>query len=171
LEGSERHGYPRAADVTAQGIALIDLVIASARRNPRSIAGFCGDYPLVEPHPLEPTVIERLTFPSGKSLPPSLRRWLTFDASWLQSLGWFASLEPPVFTPRTLGQIASAEFGQAWREMAGTRSWEVDPPDAPNAYTPLDPLFPECFLLPEGAESRRIFAVTEPDELGSIQCW
>jgi hypothetical protein len=144
---------PESTRITAQGVALIDLVIEQVRNDPYAIAGFCGDYPLVEPHPLAPEVLAGLTFPSGKPLPPSLTRWLAFDASWLQSFGWFASLEPPVFTPRTLGQIADAEFA-----TKGSIS---------GYYTPLDPLFPECFLLPEGTESRRIFAVTElPDELG-----
>jgi hypothetical protein len=86
--------------ITTQGVELIDLAIASVRRNPRPIAGFCGDYPLVDPHPLSAEVLERLTFPSGKPLPPSLTRWLTFDASWLQRLGWFASLDPPMVTSR-----------------------------------------------------------------------
>jgi hypothetical protein len=152
--------------ITAQGVALIDLAIASVRHDPRPIAGFCGDYPLVAPHPLASEVIAGLTFPSGKPLPPSLTRWLAFDASWLQSLGWFASLEPPVFTPRALGQIADAEYGDQWRAIAAITGMQADLPGDLTCYSPLDPLFPECFLLPEGTESRRIFAATEPDELG-----
>jgi hypothetical protein len=148
--------------VTAQGVELIDLAIASVRRNPRPIAGFCGDYPLVEPHPLPAEVIERLAFPSGKPLPPSLKRWLAFDASWLQGLGWFSSLDEPTFMPRTLGQIADAEFGRDLRAMAAIAGMEGEL----NFYASLDPRFPECFLLPEGTDSRRIFAVSEPDELG-----
>jgi hypothetical protein len=152
--------------ITAQGVELVDLVIARVRADPRCIAGFCGDHPLEAPYPLSPAALNTLTFPSGQPLPPSLARWLAFDGSWLQSLGWFASLEPLMFTPRTLGQIADAEFGPEWREIAAVTGWAADPPGAPNAYTPLDPRFPECFLLPEGTESRRIFAVTAPDELG-----
>jgi hypothetical protein len=156
----------KAKHITAQGVELIDLAIASVRRDPRPIAGFCGDYPLVEPCPLPAPVLERLNFPSGKPLPPSLKRWLAFDASWLQSLGWFSSLEEPTFTPRTLGQIADAEFGPRWRGVTVIAGLPADPAGDLNFYAPLDPLFPECFLLPEGTDSRRIFAVTEPDDLG-----
>jgi hypothetical protein len=132
------------------------------RHNPRPLAGFCGDYPLVAPRPLAPEVLVGLTFPSGKPLPLSLTRWLAFDASWLQSLGWFASLEPPVFAPRPLSQIADADYGPKWRNIVAIAGLEGDL----NYYTAFDPMFPECFLLPEGTESRRIFAVTEPDAQG-----
>jgi hypothetical protein len=149
--------------IIAQGAEFIDLAIASVRLDPRPIAGFCNDYPLVELHPLPAEVLADLTFPSGKPLPPSLKRWLAFDDSWLQSLGWFSSLDDPVFTPRTLGQIADAEYGPDMRQAAALAG--VDEGDL-NFYSLLDPLFPECFLLPQGTDSRRIFAVTEPDETG-----
>ena len=91
--------------ITAQGIELIDLVITRVREDPNSIAGYCGDRPLTEPRPLSAEALETLTFPSGKPLPPSLKRWLAFDASWLQELGWFSSLDEPVFTPRRIDEI------------------------------------------------------------------
>jgi len=153
----------RKQPITAQGVELVDLAIVSIRLDPRPIAGFCNDYPLVEPRPLPAPVLEGLTFPSGKPLPPSLKRWLAFDGSWLQSLGWFSSLDGPIFTPRTLGQIADAEYGPYIREVAelsGMKEGDL------NFYSLLDPLFPECFLLPQGTDSRRIFAVTEPDDMG-----
>jgi hypothetical protein len=153
----------KSARITAQGVALIDLAIARVRQDPRPIAGFCNDYPLVEPTPLSAEVIDGLTFPSGKPLSPSLKRWLAFDASWLQSLGWFSSLEGPLFTPRTLGQIADAEYGPYMRQVAALAG--IEESDL-NFYSLLDPLFPECFLLPQGTDSRRIFAVTDPDDLG-----
>ena len=149
--------------INTQGVELIDLTIASVRRNSRPIAGFCNDYPLIEPHPLPAPVLDGLTFPSGKPLPPSLKRWLAFDGSWLQSLGWFSSLAGPIFTPRTLGQIADAEYGPYMRQVATLAGMEEG--DL-NFYSLLDPLFPECFLLPQGTDSRRIFAVTEPDDMG-----
>ena len=148
--------------ITAQGVELVDLVIASVRRDPRPLADFCGDYPLVEPRPLPAELLERLTFPSGKPLPPSLKRWLAFDASWLESLSWFSSLDDAIFTPRTIGQIADAEFGRDMRLALEVVGIEGDM----NCYTMLDPRFPECFLLPQGTDSRRIFAVTEPDDMG-----
>ncbi len=66
--------------LTAQGAELIDLVIERVLRDPHCISGFCGDHPLPNPQPLAPEVIAQLTFSSGKPLPPSLKRWLAFDA-------------------------------------------------------------------------------------------
>ncbi|HEV8192040.1 MAG TPA: hypothetical protein VGP82_11235 [Ktedonobacterales bacterium] len=140
---------------TAQGVELIDLVIARVREDANSIAGFCGDHPLTEARPLPSEALATLTFPSGKPLPPSLKCWLAFDASWLQDLGWFSSLDEPVFTPRRIDEIVHDEYDQAewpmpWGEI----------------YEPLADRCPECFLLPGGSDSRRIYAVTEPDALG-----
>jgi len=142
-------------DVQAQGVELIDLVIEQVRADPTCISGFCGDRPLPDPKPLAPEVIARLTFPSGRSLSPSLRRWLTFDASWLADLGWFtvpdSAQESPMFTPRRIDQIVSDEFDGLWGEM----------------YEPLRVRLDECFLLPGGSDSRRIYAITDaPDSLG-----
>lgn len=150
----------RGQHLTTQGADLIDLVIERVREDPYCISGFCGDHPLPQPRPLSPEVIERLTFPGGRPLPPSLKRWLAFDAGWLESFGWFSSLEPPIFSPRTVGQIADEEFDHDQiAELAGVEG-DLD------FYAPLDERLPECFLLPEGTDSRRIFAVTEPDALG-----
>jgi hypothetical protein len=152
----------RANHLTIQGVELIDLVIARARNDPQCIAGFCGDHPISLPHPLAPGVIESLRFPSERPLPPSLKRWLSFDAGWLEDFGWFAALEPPRFSPRTIGQIADVEFGRDYELLRQITGVEGDL----NFYAPLDTRLPECFLLPEGSDSRRIFAITEPDELG-----
>jgi hypothetical protein len=145
-----------------QGADLIDLVIARVREDPHCISGFCGDYPLSRPQPLAPEVIAQLAFPSGKRLPPSLQRWLAFDAGWLERFGWFSSLTPPVFSPRGIGQIADDEFGRDYDLLKQITGSEGNL----NFYAGLDERLPECFLLPEGSDSRRIFAVTEPDELG-----
>jgi hypothetical protein len=143
------------SDVRAQGVELIDLVIERVKADPTCISGFCGDRPLPHPTPLAPEVIERLTFPSRRPLPPSLRRWLAFDASWLADLGWFslpaAPSESPVFAPRPIDQIVTDEFDGLWGGM----------------YEPLGARLNECFLLPGGSDSRRIYAVTDaPDSLG-----
>jgi hypothetical protein len=139
-----------APGVQAQGVELIDLVIERARADPSSVSDFCGDYPLKEARPVPAEVLARLTFPSGKPLPPSLKRWLAFDASWLKSLGWFASIEQGSFTPRRIDEIVAAEFDEMWGEM----------------YAPLAERLGECFLLPDGTDSRRIYAVAESDALG-----
>ncbi len=141
----------RAQSIETQGIDLIELVIARVRADPTAIAGFCGDSPLPNPQPMSPETLANLTFPSGLPLPPSLKRWLAFDASWLAEFGWFAEDAPGVFTPRRIDEIVTAEFDELWGQM----------------YDPLADRFGECFLLPGGSDSRRIFAVTgQPDVLG-----
>jgi hypothetical protein len=140
------------AAITAQGVELIDLAIASVRRNPRPIAGFCGDYPLVEPRPLAPEVIEGLTLPSGKPLPPSLKHWLAFDASWLAQFGWLSSLDEPHLTPRRLDEVVADGL-----EFPG---WAKD-------YVRLGDRFDECFLLPPfSGEVCRLLVMSEPDDWG-----
>lgn len=132
-----------------QGVALIDLVIAHVRDDPACISGFCGERPLRRVRPAAPDALDRLTFPGGKPLSPSLKRWLAFDISWLHDLGWFASLDELTFAPRSLDAIVEEECG-SWGE----------------AFAPLGRRLPECFLLPGGSDSRRIYAVCEPDAMG-----
>ena len=131
-----------------QGVDLIEQVIAEVSRHPSAIAGFCGDHPLQAPAPLPAEILATLSFPSGRPLPPSLRRWLAFDASWLAGFGWFDT--DLRFTPRRLDEIVTAEFEEVWGEM----------------YEPLTDRTGECFLLPGGSDSRRIFAVSQPDSQG-----
>ncbi|HEX6817625.1 MAG TPA: hypothetical protein VF120_04560 [Ktedonobacterales bacterium] len=152
----------RGATVAAQGVELIEIVIGRVRADPTCIAGFCGDAPLYTPRPLASATLDRLTFPSGKPLPPSLRRWLALDASWLASFGWFASstdFANPVFTPRRIDEIVRDELDDS-PLISRLVSWS-------EMYAPLTDRFPECFLLPGGSDSRRIYAVTEtPDAMG-----
>lgn len=134
---------------TIQGAALIDLVIAHVREDPACISGFCGERPLHQARPVPPDVLDVLTFPGGKPLSPGLRRWLSFDASWLRDLGWFAAHDDFTFTPRPLDEIVEEEF-ESWGE----------------AFAPLGIRLQDCFLLPGGTDSRRIYAVCEPDDTG-----
>lgn len=152
-------GKPRrTAGIAAQGVELVEIVIDRVRSDTTCLAGYCGAAPPHTPRPLASATLGRLAFPSGKPLPPSLRRWLAFDASWLAGCGWFASptdFEDPVFTPRRIDEIVRDELDDSpfvsWAEM----------------YAPLAARFSECFLLPGGSDSRRIYAVTEtPDALG-----
>ena len=138
----------KVAKSSLQGTDLIESVIARVLTDPTAIAGFCGDHPLQTPAPIPLEKLDQLTFPSGKPLPPSLKRWLAFDAVWLAELGWFDT--DGHFTPRRLDEIVSTEFEPIWGEM----------------YEPVAERTGECFLLPGGSDSRRIYAVTEPDSLG-----
>jgi hypothetical protein len=138
--------------IIEQGAALVDLVIERVRADPYAIAGFCRDYPLAAPRPLVPTVLERLSVPSGKPLPPSLKRWLAFDASWLAQFGWLSSLDEPRLTPRRLDAVVA--------DGLEYRGWA-------KYYARLGDRFDECFLLPPfNGETCRVLVMSEPDDLG-----
>jgi hypothetical protein len=134
----------------AQGAALIELVIEHVQANPQTIAAFSGASPLVEPQPLPADVLAKLTFPNGKPLPPSLKRWLAFDYTRLATLGWLDLSTSALFTPRRYNEIIEAER-KGWGRFC----------------TELGNHFDTCFLLPGGPDSLRMYAVTgEPDLLG-----
>ncbi len=97
-------------------------------------------------------VLARAAFPSGRPLPPSLRAWLAYDTSLLVRHGWFTPDGPDggEFAPRPIDRLVGEEMGDFW---GAEFAW-------------LAGRFSECFLLPGGSDSRRVLAVTEPDEEG-----
>ncbi|QKW23361.1 hypothetical protein HUT16_33545 [Kitasatospora sp. NA04385] len=133
------------------GSALVDRAVAAVVVDPsRPVLGynrFAG--PWVE-GPLRPRP-DVEAFPSGHPLPPSLRTWLAYDSGMLERHDWFD--EHGALAPRTLGEIATEEYGEGWG----------------SCFEPFSALFGECFLLPGGSDSRRILSVGpdgERDELG-----
>ncbi|MGZ3665207.1 MAG: hypothetical protein ACXVDA_12060 [Ktedonobacterales bacterium] len=132
-----------------QGVALMDLVIAHVREDPGCISGLSGERLLRRARPVPPDALDSLTFPGGKPLSPSLKRWLAFDASWLYDLGWFAAPDEFTVTPRPLDEIVEEEFG-CWGET----------------FASLGKRLPECFLLPRGTDSHRVYAICKPDTMG-----
>ncbi|MFE2045053.1 hypothetical protein ACFXAZ_29900 [Streptomyces sp. NPDC059477] len=137
------------------GVPLTRRVIEAVRREPEASAlPYLLPYvniPWVEggtARPLPADVLARAVFPSGRPLPPSLRAWLAFDISLLERHKWFTA--DGEFAPRPIDQVVDDEMGEGWsKEFA----W-------------LAGHLPECFLLPGGSDSRRILAVTEPDDEG-----
>ncbi|MFJ9457773.1 hypothetical protein ACIRST_22155 [Kitasatospora sp. NPDC101447] len=150
------------------GVALTERAIAAVLADPQRPVldhdRFAGPWVDGQPRPVPPGVLAGAVFPSGRPLPPSLRRWLAFDSGLLRRFGWFAedggsgggsgngerSGDGLVFTPRPLGEIAAAEFGEGWGLPFGALSERFD----------------ECFLLPGGSDSRRVLATGAADEHG-----
>lgn len=93
------------------GATLIDRVIAACKSGGLDLIGRGGLSGKHMPRPLPAPELERLSFPGGKPVPESIRRWLAFDASWL---GWFEDLQRPVFQPMPLAALARREFGVSW---------------------------------------------------------
>ncbi|MEO3974641.1 hypothetical protein [Streptomyces sp. CAU 1734] len=140
-----------AEGAAAHGTALTERVIERVRRDPGASALEYRQVPWVAGGTPAPMPGERLAaarFPSGRPVSPSLRAWLAFDTSLFARHDWFTP--DGDFAPRSLPDLVGDEYGDMW---AGEFALFAD-------------RFPECFLLPGGSDSRRLLAVTEPDELG-----
>ncbi|SES42407.1 hypothetical protein SAMN04487818_113133 [Actinokineospora terrae] len=133
------------------GVELVGRVLDAVRVDPgRSMYDYLP-VPWVTdgtPRPMPADALARLTFPSGRPLPPSLRAWLAHDTSLLERHGWFT--DDGALSPRPLDRFVAEEMSEAWAED----------------FAVLAPRFPECFLLPGGSDSRRVLAVGEPDSAG-----
>ncbi|MFG2824863.1 hypothetical protein ACGFX4_36220 [Kitasatospora sp. NPDC048365] len=132
------------------GAALIDRVIERVRQSGWPTA----DAPdLDEPKPLAPEVLERLRLPGDRPLPPSLRRWLEFDGSWLADLEWYEDEREPVFDARALGETAERMYGPGG-VMVGM-------------FADFERLLPSpCLPLVGGSDSRRLLYLGSPDSTG-----
>ncbi|MEU6863560.1 hypothetical protein ABZ924_09840 [Streptomyces sp. NPDC046876] len=132
------------------GEALVDRVIERVRQEgwPTSEAPDVTD-----PVPLAPEVIDRLRLPGGRPLPPSLRRWLAFDSSWLADAGWYEDPLEPVFGDRGLAATAEWMYGSG-----GVM---------PGAFDGFEKLLPAvCLPLVGGCDSRRLLYLGSPDSTG-----
>ncbi|WP_406194365.1 hypothetical protein OH807_05025 [Kitasatospora sp. NBC_01560] len=134
------------------GAALTERVVAAVAADPgRPVVGHApsaGPWLTGAPEPLPAGAPAAAAFPSGRPLPPSLRRWLAFDTGLLRRSGWLGPDDR--FTPRPLGRLARDEFGEPWG----------------SCFDPLSDRFDECFLLPGGSDSRRVLATGEADAYG-----
>jgi hypothetical protein len=132
-----------------QGVALIEAVIDKIKKE--GLTRF-GGYSMTGPRPLSDGQIASLTFPGGKSLSPSIKRWLQFDASWLEELGWLEITGSDVsFTSKSISEFAAKEYGDDMKEF----------------FEPFDRVFPgKMYLLPLGSDSRRALYVGNQDQTG-----
>ncbi|MFD9124618.1 hypothetical protein [Kitasatospora sp. NPDC059571] len=140
-------------DASMHGARLIDQVIEIVGRDGWDTT----DAPDIDTAvPLPPDVLDALTLPDGRPLPPSLRRWLAFDASWLAAIGWYADPAAPRFDAGTLSATVARmfEFGPAdsvWRD----------------SFAEFETLLPGlCLPLVGGCDSRRFLYLGEPDSHG-----
>ncbi|WP_371502007.1 hypothetical protein OG871_33705 [Kitasatospora sp. NBC_00374] len=140
-------------DANLHGAALVDLVVATVRQD-----GWAScDAPMPDrPVPLPAEVLDKLRLPGGRPLPPSLRRWLAFDASWLAGLGWYPDPAAPDLAGLPLQAATDLLYGfgsadAVWSEMVG--EFETVLPG-------------RCFPLAGGSDSRRLLYVGEPDSAG-----
>jgi hypothetical protein len=129
-----------------RGVKLVERVIATVEKDGGTLGG-CG-IPTRKATPVPASALDGLTFPSGAPLPPSLARWLAYDALWLDL---FDDPVRPVLRPRTLGGLAAAEFDAQTGDL----------------FAAFEPLLPgDCYLVPGGSDSRRFLYIGEPDEIG-----
>ena len=136
------------------GVPLIERVIESVERI--GLEGPDGAPRLVKPVPLPEQAIRELRMPGGRLLPPSLRRWLAFDAWWLSRIGWFADPRAPVLR----GAALSATAGFMYGFSSGEGGWT-------EGFGAFEALLPGmCFPLVGGSDSRRLLYAGEPDSLG-----
>jgi hypothetical protein len=83
-----------------RGVALVERVIHYVSAQQPGILQ-------TTPRPLPAELLDSLTLAGGKPLPPSLSRWLAFDAVWLEL---FADLDHLVLRPYRLSELMGPAF-------------------------------------------------------------
>lgn len=101
------------------------------------------------PVPVPPAALEKLTFPNGAPLSPSLREWLAFDGSLVD---WFADIDAPEFPRRDLGEVALVAYG--------------DTPQARSFGAVVKTLPESALLMPRGKVARRVLYAGKTDSIG-----
>jgi hypothetical protein len=121
-------------------------VVAKLSREKTLKLGGCG-IPYAPPKPLDAKKIDALAFPGGKPLPPSLKRWLAFDARYL---GIFKSLARPKLERVSFLDMMKHEFDA---RTAETYDFSFVLPG-------------DCYVVPGGSDSRRFLYVGDVDDAG-----
>jgi hypothetical protein len=129
-----------------RGAELVERVIAKIDADGGTLGG-CG-IPNHRAEPLPAEILDSLTFPDDRPLPPSLRRFLGYDYSYL------GVLEDPK-RPRL-----------AFRPFLAMMKHEFDARTA-DMYEGFDKLLTgQCLVIPGGSDSRRFLYAGEPDAHG-----
>ncbi len=107
----------------------------------------------VKPKPLPAKVVEALRLQGDHPLPPSLRVWLQFDASWI---GLFDDLKHPELHPLSLTEVLQDSFQ------------EMLPTDFPRGFKPPAKLRGAWFPLPSSGDQLNYLYAGVPDALGEL---
>lgn len=136
--------YDARVSDTLRGAALVETVIAKYRAEGDTLGG-CG-IPEHTASGLPAEQLAALTLPGGKPLPPSLQRFLAYDATYLGVL----EHDPPRLAFRTFREMMAEQY---------------DPQTA--EYADFSDVLPgHCLVVPGGSDSRRFMYVGEPDAYG-----
>jgi ankyrin repeat protein len=136
-----------ADQIDLRGVAMIEKIITGIENGTSHIK-------IPVPQPIEKGKLEKLMFDKGVALPPSLKRFLEFDASWLATdYGLFDDLENPVFQPVSVAEalrdgLMDENFWQCFKKL---------PKPLPQA---------KCITLDCGCETMRILFLGKPDKNG-----
>jgi hypothetical protein len=92
-----------------RGVALVEYVI-------QHITAAGSAWRAQEAQPLPAHLATTFTFGPGQPAPPSVRRWLAYDAAWIE---WFPNRGLPVIRPQRLSEMMGASFASLEELLPG----------------------------------------------------
>ena len=108
----------------AHGAGLVERVIAAIHAEPARLIVDDEPWLTAPPRPMPAEALAAAALPSGRALPPSVRRWLAFDSSllarwsWLTSGGRFTPRRLPVFA-LDVDDLFAVDFAEGVERRAG----------------------------------------------------
>jgi tetratricopeptide (TPR) repeat protein len=132
--------------LSLRGTALVDQVIDHIRQGKSLIK-------VAQPQPIAKEILDGLQIADGVPLPPSLRRFLAFDAAWLgHSFGLLTDGSPSSFVLVSVAEALGQGLGRTF-----ARYFEKLPAPLPQA---------ECLALDVGSDTMRVLFLAQPDGQG-----
>ena len=144
-QGGER---PRLAPRGLRGTSLVDHVIEEIRSGRIPLHGVTSP----TPSPLPVEYLANLRVADDRRPPPSLMRWLGFEASFFREL--ISAADPPVLMSKPLAEVVAPPFGELFEHSLGrllpgvlyplttgsdaTWALYVGPPDSLGEYPVLE---------------------------------
>jgi len=134
-----------------RGVALVEAVIQAVEAGEAA-----EDLAVDEPDPVPADILRALTLPGGLPLPPSLRRWLAFDRSWLDD-------QVTDYTLFAGGQLRTCTIAEAVRDLIGDEDRAEDcERRARYSDTPILPVH----FGGDGCETLQFLLLASPDSHG-----